>query len=220
MSARNTAQVRMCLTPAETANTIEPVTIVEIPAADGKPAGVKVTTAASTEVMVGEVIKFLNVGFANLNNKAFVVTAVGESEFSIGNVILGNGTVAIDAIIERYLDSEMNCICLSEFTISTAAPAVIDTSTYCGSGSIPSAKVEAGTAAAVGYVDVADPGYIAILDAVETGKEYILRVTLGENGYLVMPVVLSGLSWTLPLDGAQAYSFQFTFGAVPKHLFA
>jgi hypothetical protein len=220
MSARNTAQVRMCLTPAETSSTVIPTAIAEVAAVSGKPAGVKVTTAASTGIMVGEVIKFMNVGFANLNNKAFVVTAVGDAEFSIGNVILGNGTLSADPIIERYLDAEMNCICLSEFTISTAAPAVIDTSTYCGSGSIPSAKVEAGTAAAVGYVDVNDSGYIAILDAVETGKEYILRVTLGENGYLVMPVTLSGLSWTLPLDGAQAYSFQFTFGAVPKHLFA
>jgi hypothetical protein len=97
---------------------------------------------------------------------------------------------------------------------------VIDTSTYCGSSSIPSAKVEAGTAAAVGYVDTNDSGYLAILEAIETGKEYILRVTLGDNGYLVMPVVLSGMSYTLPLDGAQQYSFQFTFGASPKHVFA
>lgn len=218
MSAKNTSAVRMCLTPAETTSTIVPTAITEVPAANGKPAGF--TVAATTLPAVGEVIKFLSVGFANINNKAFIVTSVGTGEFGVGNVALGTGTLATDPIIERYLDEEMNCICLSEFTISTAAPAVIDTSTYCGSGSIPSAKVEAGTAAAVGYVDVADPGYIAILDAVETGKEYILRVTLGENGYLVMPVVLSGLSWTLPLDGAQAYSFQFTFGAVPKHLFA
>jgi hypothetical protein len=218
VSAKNTAQVRMCLTPEVATNILVPTAITSIASIDGKPQGVMVESSVMPKV--GEAIKFKDVGFASLNNKAFIVTAVTATGFSIGNVILGNGTLSATPEIEHYADSEMDCICLSEFTISTAAPAVIDTSTYCGSGSIPSAKVEAGTAAAVGYVDVNDSGYIAILNAVETGKEYILRVTLGDNGYLVMPVTLSGLSWTLPLDGAQAYSFQFTFGAVPKHLFA
>jgi hypothetical protein len=35
-----------------------------------------------------------------------------------------------------------------------------------------------------------------------------------------MPVTLSGLGYDFPLDGAQAYNFQFTFGAAPKHVFA
>ena len=218
MSAKNTAAVRMCLTPEVATNILVPTAITAIASIDGKPQGVMV--ASSVTPKVGEVVKFKSVGFASLNDKSFVVTGVEATGFSIGNVTLGEGTLSGAPEIEHYQDSEMDCICLSEFTISTTAPAVIDTSTYCGSGSIPSAKVEAGTAAAVGYVDVEDSGYLAILAAVETGKEHILRVTLGDNGYLVMPVVLSGLSWTLPLDGAQQYSFQFTFGAAPRHVFA
>lgn len=218
MSAKNTSNVRMCLTPEVATNTLVPTAITSIASIDGKPQGVMVESSVLPKV--GEVVKFKDVGFASLNNKSFVVTGVTAAGFSIGNVILGDGTLAIDAAIEHYADAEMDCICLSEFTISTAAPAVIDTSTYCGSSSIPSAKVEAGTAAAVGYVDTNDSGYLAILEAIETGKEYILRITLGDNGYLVMPVVLSGMSYTLPLDGAQQYSFQFTFGAAPKHVFA
>jgi hypothetical protein len=218
MSAKNTAAVRMCLTPEVATNTLVPTAITSIASIDGKPQGVMVESSVSPKV--GEVVKFKDVGFSSINNKSFVVTAVTASGFSIGNVILGDGTLSATPEIEHYADAEMDCICLSEFTISTAAPAVIDTSTYCGSSSIPSAKVEAGTAAAVGYVDTNDSGYLAILEAIETGKEYILRVTLGDNGYLVMPVVLSGMSYTLPLDGAQQYSFQFTFGASPKHVFA
>ena len=218
MSAKNTAAVRMCLTPEVATNTLVPTAITSIASIDGKPQGVMVESSVSPKV--GEVVKFKDVGFASINNKSFVVTAVTAAGFSIGNVILGDGTLSATPAIEHYADEEMDCICLSEFTISTAAPAVIDTSTYCGSSSIPSAKVEAGTAAAVGYVDTNDSGYLAILEAIETGKEYILRVTLGDNGYLVMPVVLSGMSYTLPLDGAQQYSFQFTFGASPKHVFA
>jgi hypothetical protein len=218
MAAKNTQKVRMCLTPAESTTTLTPTAITSIASIDGKPEGVMVATAIVPQV--GEVVKFNDVGFASLNNKSFVVTGVTSPGFSIGNVILGSGILSAAPTIDHYADSDMDCICLSEFTISTAAPTVIDTSTYCGSASIPSAKVEAGTAAAVGFVDVNDSGYLAVLAAVETGKEYILRVTLGENGYLVMPVTLSGLSWTLPLDGAQQYAFQFTFGAAPKHVFA
>jgi hypothetical protein len=218
MAAKNTQKVRMCLTPAESTTTLVPTAITSIASIDGKPEGVMVTSPILPQV--GEVVKFNDVGFASLNNKSFVVTGLAVAGFSIGNVILGSGVLSAAPTIDHYADSDMDCICLSEFTISTAAPTVIDTSTYCGSASIPSAKVEAGTAAATGYVDVNDSGYLAVLAAVETGKEYILRVTLGENGYLVMPVTLSGLSWTLPLDGAQQYAFQFTFGAAPKHLFA
>jgi hypothetical protein len=208
----------MCLTPEVATNILVPTAITSIASIDGKPQGVMVESSVSPKV--GEVVKFKEVGFASLNNKSFVVTAVTAAGFSIGNVILGDGVLSATPEIEHYADAEMDCMCLSEFTISTAAPAVIDTSTYCGSSSIPSAKVEAGTAAAVGYVDTNDSGYLAILEAIETGKEYILRITLGDNGYLVMPVVLSGMSYTLPLDGAQQYSFQFTFGASPRHVFA
>jgi len=218
MSAKNTSAVRMCLTPEVATNILVPTAITSIASIDGKPQGVMVESSVSPKV--GEVVKFKEVGFASLNNKSFVVTAVTAAGFSIGNVILGDGVLSATPEIEHYADAEMDCMCLSEFTISTAAPAVIDTSTYCGSSSIPSAKVEAGTAAAVGYVDTNDSGYLAILEAIETGKEYILRITLGDNGYLVMPVVLSGMSYTLPLDGAQQYSFQFTFGASPRHVFA
>lgn len=218
MAAKNTAAVRLCLTPAQPTNILTPTAITAIASIDGKPQGILVESSVLPEI--GEVVRFKQVGFASINMKPFVVTGLTAEGFSIGNVTLGTGDLVVGSEIEHYADTEMDCICLSEFTISTTAPAVIDTSTYCGSSSIPSAKVEAGTAAAVGYVDTNDSGYLAILEAIESGKEYMLRVTLGDNGYLIMPVVLSGMSYTLPLDGAQQYSFQFTFGMAPRHVFA
>lgn len=216
MAAKNTQKIRMCLTPTSTTTAnIVPTAITAVAAAAGKPAGIKV--AAPTVPAVGEVVTFAqDIGFASIAGKSFVVTAVTATDFEIGGVTLGTGTLAAAPTITHYLDSEMQCVCLSEFNMSAAAPAVIDTSTYCGSSSIASAKTEAGTASAAGYVDVADKGFQTVLEAVEDGKQRILRVALGENGYLVMPVTLSGLSYSFPLDGAQSYSFQFTFAASPK----
>jgi hypothetical protein len=217
MAAKNTQKVRMCLTPAATTTTtIVPTAITAVAAGTSKPAGVKV--AAPTIPLVGEIVTFpQDIGFASLAGKSFAVTSVTATDFEIGNLTLGTGALAATPSgITHYTDTEMECVCLSEFSMSTAAPAVIDTSTYCGSSSIPSAKTEAGTATAAGYVDVADKGFQAVLAAVEDGKQRILRVSLGDNGYLIMPVTLSGLSYTLPLDGAQSYGFQFTFAAAPK----
>jgi hypothetical protein len=220
MAAKNTQKVRMCIVPTSSMLSTElvPTAIASTTAQDGKHLSVKVTV--STPPAVGELVKFGDVGFPSLNNKAFAVTSRTATEFEIGNVILGSGTLAASPKITHYSEAEMSCLCLSSFAISTAAPATIDTSTYCGSASIPSAKVESGTAAATGYVDVSDSGYLNILGAVDSGEEYLLRITLGDNGYLVVPATLSGLSYEFPLDGAQSYSFQFTFGATPKHVFA
>ena len=219
MAAKNTSRVRMCMTPvnATAANDLTPTAIAAVAGTASSPPDVTITVANTA--VAGEVVKFGDVGYPSLNNKSFVITSATATDFVIGNVVLGSGALSATPKISHFLESEMKCMCLSEFTISTAAPAVIDTSTYCGSSSIPSAKVEAGTASAAGYVDTTDAGFLAILDAIENGGERILRIALGENGYIVAPVTLSGLSYTLPLDGAQSYAFQFTFGAVPKHVF-
>jgi hypothetical protein len=221
MAAHNTSKVRLCIVPTALllADELTPTAIAVQAATGTKPAGVNVTVAHTAKV--GEVVRFGEVGFASLNNKAFVITSVtGTTAFQIGNVALGSGTLVASPKIQHYEEGAMSCLCLSSFAISTAAPATIDTSTYCGSSSIASTKTEAGTATATGYVDVLDSGYRDILYAVESGEEFLLRITLGENGYLIVPATLSGLSYELPLDGAQSYSFQFTFAATPKHVFA
>jgi hypothetical protein len=214
MTAKSTKGVSICLT-GDVAATPQK-TITAITAGTGS----TVEVEATGTFVKGDIVKFGDVGFASLNNKAFAVTKVNAATgFEIGNVILGAGTLAATPNIEHFDTTDITCLCLSEFSMSVANPAVIDVSTYCGSASIPSAKTEAGTASAAGFLDVSDAGYKAIMAACEDGKERIVRVTLGDNGYLIMPVTLSGLSFSLPLDGAQGYSFQFTFGQTPKLVF-
>jgi hypothetical protein len=219
MAAKNTQKVRMCIVPSTLNISADLIpTVIEAVVGDGtKPESIKVTVANT--VKVGEIIKFGNVGFPNINNKAFVVTVATANDFTIGNAKLGAGTLAGSPVIHHYDEADMGCLCLSSFTINAGTTATIDTSTYCGSSSIPSAKVESGSATASGYVDVTDTGYKDILIAIEDGGEYLLRITLGDNGYLIVPVTLSSLSYEFPLDGAQSYTFQFTFGAQPKHVF-
>jgi hypothetical protein len=59
-----------------------------------------------------------------------------------------------------------------------------------------------------------------MLAADADAAERILRVKLGaSNGYLVVPVTVAAMSYTLPIDGAQAYSAELVFSAKPVHVF-
>jgi hypothetical protein len=222
-TAKSATGIQMCLTTSGTpapANDISPTAIA---AGTGTGAAASViVTAPTTGLAVGDVIEFAqDVGFSSIAGKSFVVTKLnGATGFEIGNVKLGTGTMKAGTKIGHFITSDMQCLCLSEFSVSIPSPQTLDASTFCGPATVVSAKQEAGSASAAGYLDSADLGYQAILAASEDGVERILRVKLGtDNGYLVMPVTISGLGWTLPLDGLQSYSFTFAFSARPAHLF-
>jgi hypothetical protein len=223
MSARSAVGIQMCLTNSGTAAPANDISPTAIAAGTGTGAAASVVvTAPTTGLAVGDVIEFAqDVGFSSIAGKSFVVTKLnGATGFEIGNVKLGTGTMKAGTKISHFLTSDMQCLCLSEFSVSIPSPATIDVSSFCGPASLVSAKQEAGTASAAGYLDASDLGYQAILAASEDGVERVLRVKLGtDNGYLVMPVTISGLGWTLPLDGLQGYSFSFAYGSKPVHLF-
>jgi hypothetical protein len=224
MAAKSAVGVTLCLTKgaASVANDISPTTVTAVAAAGTTPAGVSIAGTGLT-VAVGEVVKFpSDFGFASLNGKAFVITATtGATGFTIGNVTLGTGTMKVGAKISHWPDTEMQCECWSAFSVASSKPSVISTATYCDpSASIPSAKSEAGTASVGGFIDITDAGYQLMLAADADAAERILRVKLGaSNGYLVVPVTVSAMSYTLPIDGAQAYSAELIFSAKPVHVF-
>ena len=219
MAAKSSKGVQICITPAaaSVANDITPTAITAIAATTTVRAGVKV--AAASLPSIGDVVHFKDVGFASLNNKSFVVTTVSAADFNIGNVVLGAGTLSATPVIEHYLSTEMTCLCLSEFSISTDTPGTISTATFCDpTASIPASATAAGTVSFSGFVDVASKDYAALLDAVEDGKPRSLRVTFPNNGYLIMPITFSSLAWTIPLDGALGFSGSGSLGSKAVHV--
>ena len=219
MAAKSSKGVEICITPAaaSAANNITPTSIAAVAATTTARAGVKVE--APTLPAVGDVVHFKDVGFASLNNKSFVVTAVSAADFTIGNLVLGAGALSLTPVIEHYLASEMTCLCLSEFAIATDTPGTISTATYCDpTASIPASATAAGTVNFSGFVDVASKDYAALLDAVEDGKPRNLRVKFPENGFLIMPITFSSLAWTIPLDGALGFSGSGSLGSKAVHV--
>jgi hypothetical protein len=219
MAAKSSKGVTVCISSAaaSAANNITPTAIVAVAATTTARAAVKVT--ATPLPAVGDAVHFKDVGFASLNNKSFIVTKVDVADFEIGNLVLGTGTLAATPVIEHYLAAEMTCLCLSSFSISRDTPGTISTGTFCDpTASIPESATSAGTVSFAGFVDINSKDYAALLDAVEDSKSRIVRVTFPNNGYLVMPVTFSSITWDIPLSGAIGFSGSGSLGTNPVHV--
>jgi hypothetical protein len=219
MSAKSTKGTKICITsPTATGTALVPTAIVSVAAAASKPAGIKVTVANTATV--GEVVSFKNTGFASLDDKSFIITTATATDFDITNVTLGTGTLGASPEAHIYAEAtDMTCLCLSSFSVSTDQPNTISVATYCDpTASIPGSATAAGTVSFAGYVDVTAKDYPALLAAVEDGKQRVIRITLPGNGYLVAPVTFSQISWDIPLDGGIGFNGSASLGSKLHHV--
>ena len=222
--AKSSKGTKVCITAAAPAlNTpLNPTAIAAVAATTTTRASVKVTVANTATV--GEIVKFKNTGFASLDNKSFAITAATATDFTIGNVTLGTGTLSVTPKPEAHMYAEstdMTCLCLSSITINEDQPGTISTATFCDpSSSIPASSTAAGSLSFAGYVDITSKDYPALLDAVNDGLERIIRISFPGNGYVVAPVTFSSITWDIPLDGAIAFSGSGALGSKPVHVWA
>jgi hypothetical protein len=79
--------------------------------------------------------------------------------------------------------------------------------------------VQAGTLTFGGYVDVNSEDYPALLAAQDDGLTRLIRIELPANGYIVAPIIVSQITWELPLDGAISFTGTATLGSKPVHRF-
>lgn len=116
--------------------------------------------------------------------------------------------------------SEFTNLCLNALAINAETPGTVSVGTYCDpTASIPSVVVQAGTLTFGGYVDIAADDYSALLDANDDGLTRLIRIELPNNGYIVAPIIVSQITWDLPLDGAIAFTGTATLGSKPVHRF-
>jgi hypothetical protein len=223
MAAKSSKGITVCMTAATpaVATPIVPTAIVAYAATGTSPAGV--TVDVPTQPAVGEVVSFADTGFASLDGKSFVVTALDSTTgFKVGGVVLGNGTLGVSPKVVHYVEAnDITCLCLSSLSISEDAPGTISVATFCDpSASLPATSTSAGSIAFAGFVDVASKDYPALLAAVADGKPRVIRITLPSNGYIVAPLIFSSMTYDLPLDGAVGFSGTAALSSKPMHLWA
>jgi hypothetical protein len=114
--------------------------------------------------------------------------------------------------------TDMDRICLSTLDIQIGQQSPIDVSTFCESASILG-NAAASSITLGGYVDIDDTGYAALLAADEDGLERALEIVLPSNGTLLAPITVGNASWTVPLEGAAAFSFPAAIAGEMRHCF-
>jgi len=223
MTAKSTKNLTVCISAVtpKVNTAVVPTAIAAVAASGSTPAGVKVT--APSLPAVGAVVKFADTGFTSLDGKAFIVTAItAGTSFTIGNLTLGTGTLGTSPKAYYYVDADdMTCLCLSDLSISPSTAPEISVGTYCApEATITGTATTAGTFSFGGFVDVTASDYPALLTAFEDGSERYLRITLPSNGYIIFPVTISSLSYSLPVSGAIGFTGTGTLGLLPKHYWA
>lgn len=175
---------------------------------------------------VGDIIVITGTGNAKIDGKTLVVgPAPSATSITLTGVDLSGAagaiTVGAGVTVTHYAESTDDvCLCLNSFEISREAPTTSSVATFCDpTASLSSVVTQAGTVSIGGYVDINGDDFKEILLADEDAKSRRFRITLPQNGYIVFDGAVSGFSYAIPLDGAQAWTAQITLAGAPKHYF-
>lgn len=214
MSAQSTEDVSIWIT------TGSPSTDVVSSATQAAPS--VVTVAAANEAYAdGDLALIKDTQSDNLNG----VWATGNASGTVFTALSSNttnDTVAVTSgSVDHYTQDDLTKLCLSAININGTEPNTISVATFCEpTATIDSQVQEAGTLTMEGYVDVTSSDYPALYEAWQLGDERIIRVDLGpDQGWLVARGRVSSVNWSVPIDGAIAYTFTMTLTEAFKHCF-
>jgi predicted secreted protein len=216
MSAKSSKGVKICMTgPAANETSYTAGTITDITA--GKPT---IITSANT-AKAGDLVTVEGTGSSTLDGKTFVAGAnTSATEIELIGADTTGETVPATVAGTTKVFSNVTCLCLNALAVNSDTPGTVSVGTYCDpTASIPSVVVQAGTLTFGGYVDITAEDYPALLDAAEDGLTRWIRIELPDNGHIIAPIIVSQMTWDLPLDGAIGFNGTATLGSKPKHLF-
>jgi hypothetical protein len=181
------------------------------------------TVADTTGMSIGDPIYITQTQFAELDNKWHTVGAITPTSFVIQGVDTTSETASLGAgaTAQWYAATDMVSLCLSGITMNPETPGTINVGTYCvPSATLPATAVSAGSATLNGYLDIADPGYVALLAAEADGKERVLQVMLPQSqGSIVFGATFSTVTYNFPLDGGIDFTANATLSQKPRHVF-
>lgn len=216
MSAKSSKGVIIALSgPVDTAGSYTSATITAI--SDTAPTIITATNTAK----VGDLVTINGTTAKELDGKTFVA---GPNTSSTEIELIGADTVGVTPPSvftgTAKVFTEFTNLCLNALAINAETPGTVSVGTYCDpTASIPSVVVQAGTLTFGGYVDVTSEDYPALLEATDDGLTRLIRIELPANGYIVAPIIVSQITWELPLDGAISFTGTATLGSKPAHRF-
>ena len=218
MSARITKGAAVCMTKDAATGINETANITAV--GTTKPATL---TGTGFTAAVNDVIEIKDSG----NSKIDGVWIVGAGSTATSIVLAGTdntggGTTfdTTNGTAKAFAEADMVCLCLSEFTISRDSGGSISTATFCDpSASVPSVVVSAGTVSIGGFIDATAPDYQQVVSADVDAKARDFRVTLPGNGHLMFRGIINGMSYQVPVNGAQSWTAQISLSSAPRHLY-
>lgn len=217
MSAKSSKGVIIALSgPVDTAGSYTSATITGI--SSSAPTIITATNTAKP----GDLVSINGTTFALLDGKTFVA---GPNTSATEIELIGADSTSVTTPPQTFTGtakvfSEFTNLCLNALAINAETPGTVSVGTYCDpTASIPSVVVQAGTLTFGGYVDVNSEDYPALLAAQDDGLTRMIRIELPANGYIVAPIIVSQITWELPLDGAISFTGTATLGSKPVHRF-
>lgn len=181
-----------------------------------------VSKATDTELTVtntasaGDVVIVNTTGFSEIDGNAYYVKAATGTTLTLAgaNTTSSSGTLVTTPKVVLIKRANMVRLCLSQFEIGNPSTSTTDVSTFCGDASLPGA-VTPGTLTLGGYPSPDDEGFEEITKAEADAQARALILILPAstelaNGAFVGEVALSGLGYTLPLNGAVGFTVTAT----------
>jgi hypothetical protein len=172
---------------------------------------------------MGDIVVPRDTGFAELDGSYFVIQAVTAQGFTMLGADTSKSTGQLSPIPEMdlYQVDDVVKMCLSAFTFNLETPGTIPAGTYCNpSATLPAIATAVGTATLSGFIDKDDPAYQEVLKAEKDGLERVFAIHLPQaQGVIIAPMVITGTTWDIPLEGGMAYTTTGNLSAKPTHLF-
>ncbi len=231
MSARSSKGIVISITkPTDLVGSYTAIEKAKITSISNANPAVITFDASATGYKEGDIVSFAGTGKPELDGKSFVLGTVDSTTHTA--VLLGanlsklsNPIATTDlgaaAAAHVFAATDEITLCLSSLGISVDTPGTVSVATYCDpTASLPASVSQAGTLSMGGYIDITDPGYALLLDAEIDGKTRILKIKLPDNGFIVVPVTVSNVAFSLPIDGAVGFTANAVMGSKPRHVFS
>ena len=199
-----------------------------VPTAISKADPAVVTAPAPTgdvlAMAVGQIVFARDTGFAELDNLFFTVkdvTPPGSFTLLGADTTDSAGVLGASPEMDVYDAGDLLKMCLNNFAFNLETPGTTPAGTYCNpSATLPALATSVGTATLGGWIDVEDEAYEELLKAKDDGIERVFSIVLPQGqGEIIAPIIVTGITWDIPLDGGMAFTATAALQAAPRHLF-